>query len=89
MASAKFLKLNDDSGKDNPGVWNNICGSSCTRHTMKLNSHVAQNIFLTAFTWGDRGIPEECIAKDNELFHTLVVSKLDNVFVWNFGDFQL
>ena len=40
-ASAKFLKLNDETQKESPGIWEGVCGPDCTRHTMTLTSEVA------------------------------------------------
>lgn len=85
-SSSKFLKLNDESQAQNPGKWDGVCGKKCTRHEFSLTSDVDQTVYLTAFTWGDKGIPEQCEAEDNDLFHALMVSKIDDVMVWNFGD---
>ena len=42
MTEVKFLKLDDDSNKDNPGKWDGICGKKCTRHEFTLKSDIAQ-----------------------------------------------
>ena len=41
-ATTKFMKLDDDSQKENPGIWTGICGETCTRHTMTIKADVAQ-----------------------------------------------
>lgn len=88
-ANARFLKLDDKSHAENPGNWEGVCGSTCTRHTMTLKADVAQTIYLTAYTWGEMSIPDNCEKSDNNLFHAIVINKVDNVFVWNFGDYNL
>ena len=89
MSSAKFMKLNDESQKTSPGIWEGMCGEECTRHTLTLKSDIAQTVYLTAHTWNDRGIPDRCTDSDNEKFHAIMVNKLDNIFVWHFGDYPL
>ena len=46
-------------------------------------------VYLTAHTWNDRGIPDKCTDSDNEKFHAIMVSKLENIFVWHFGDYPM
>ena len=88
-ANARFLKLNDKSQLQNPGIWEGVCGSQCTRHTMTLKADMAQTIYLTAYTWDERGIPDDCEKQDNNLYHAIVVSNLQNVYVWNYGNYQM
>ena len=44
---------------------------------------------MTAFTWNDRIIPDKCEEKDNGLYHSLMVSAFNNIFVWHYGDYDL
>ena len=44
---------------------------------------------MTAFTWNDRGIPDKCEDKDNQLYHSLLISSFNNIFVWHYGDYDL
>ena len=83
------MRLNDNSAKDNPGTWNGVCGSSCTRHTMSLKSDVTQTVYLTAYTWDDTGVPASCFDSDNNLDHAMLISKFDDIFVWNQGSYAV
>lgn len=56
---AHFLKLNDQSAAENPGVWS-WCGPSCTRHYLDLTSSVAQTVYVTAHTWDKRCTADIC-----------------------------
>ena len=56
---------------------------------MTLKSDIVQTIYLSAYTWDERGIPDECEKDDNSLYHAIFVNKIDNVFVWNYGDYQM
>ena len=59
--SDHFLKLNDDTAAENPGAfwW---CGEECTRHTITVtnDAEVTQNVYITAHTWDDRQMADEC-----------------------------
>ena len=86
----RFLQLEDDSQKKSPGVWEGVCGTKCTRHTLTLKATEAQTIYITAHTWNDRGIPDKCEEGDNNaLYHAIHVSKLPSLYTWNYGEFQL
>lgn len=57
--NASFLKLDDNSQAENPGVKSN-CGPECTNHSLTLTSAVDQTVYLTAHTWDKRGIADSC-----------------------------
>lgn len=50
---------------------------------MTLKADVSQLVYLTAYTWDDTGVPEKCFETDNNLDHAMLVSKVDDMFVWN------
>ena len=56
-AQAKFLMIDDNSSTKGTIEF---CGPTCTKHSFKLTSTVKQKVFITAHTWQDRGISEEC-----------------------------
>jgi len=56
---------------------------------MTLKSDVVQKVYLTAFTWNDRGIPDQCQDKDNGLYHAIAISTLPNTYIWNFGEYEM
>ena len=88
-SSARFLYRNDQSQAEHPGVWEGICGSSCSRHIMTLKSDIDQTVHLTAFTWDARGIPDQCISEnDSQLYHSMYIeSKYPaDLFVWHYGE---
>ena len=60
MASARFLKTLDESQAENPGKWVGVCGPKCTRHELTLKSDVDQTVYVTAYTWGRKSVPDEC-----------------------------
>ena len=83
------MKLDDNSQAQNPGIWQDVCGASCTRHTLTLKADMDQTVYLTAFTWNDRVIPDQCQNKDNGLYHGLKLSVFDTKFIWNFGEYEM
>ena len=88
-SSAKFLKLSDKYDAANPGVQTETCGPACNRHTMTLRSDIDQTVYLQAFTWNERGIPDKCQLEDNQLRHSMIVEGRPGPFVWNYGDYML
>ena len=86
-AQAKFMRKNDESQAENPGTWAGVCGPTCTRHVLTLKSDVSQTVYLTAFTWGRKSIPESCEVKDDgTLKHAVKTSKMDEPAAFSFGD---
>ena len=83
------MRLNDKSLSENRGVWEGVCGSKCTRHTMTLRADVAQTVYLIAHTWDDTGLANKCLESDTGLNHAMLVSKLEDIFVWNQGSYPL
>lgn len=63
-----------------------VCGPKCTRHELTLKSDVDQTVYVTAYSWGKKSIPEECEQKDNGLYHAILVDKIDKPQIFNFGD---
>ena len=87
-ASAKFMKLDDTSQKDNPGITSE-CGEECTRHTLTLRAEEDQTVYFTAYTWNDRIIPDQCQIDDNGLYHVAKISALETKFIWNYGQYEI
>ena len=55
--SDHFLMLGDARKKNGSWTW---CGSTCTRHHIKVTSDVDQTGYLTVHTWEPRSQPYEC-----------------------------
>mmetsp|Transcript_3792 Transcript_3792/g.4355 ORF Transcript_3792/g.4355 Transcript_3792/m.4355 type:complete len:171 (+) Transcript_3792:1096-1608(+) len=55
-----FLKLNDTTKPNGTKSW---CGAKCTRHKIAVWSKVAQQVYVTANTWDNRGSPGKCNEK--------------------------
>lgn len=82
MSRAAFLMLNDDNLKpkyyatydnDYEGTWTNFCGDGCTKHKMTLKSTKDQTVYLTAHTWDDRGIADECEVDTKDVKHSMYI----------------
>ena len=89
--SDHFLKLNDDTAADNPGgFW--WCGQECTRHTLTVtnDAEVTQNVYITAHTWDDRQMADECEHLwGRQEYHSIDHRLLDMVQVFYYGALQL
>jgi len=70
--TASFLKINDQSAAENPGV-NRFCGAKCTRHQLVLSSEVDQNVDITLRTFSDRHFSQRCEQWGRRLTHMLCV----------------
>ena len=58
--SAHFLMLNDNTQAENPADEAWWCGTDCTKHTVTVKSDVAQTVHITAHTWDDRCMADQC-----------------------------
>ena len=74
-----FLMLDDNTGENGSWSW---CGETCTRHEITISSAVAQEVYVTAFTWEKRSYPEEC-QKTNKVHSIYMV---DDFTVYTFKD---
>ena len=74
--TASFLKLNDTTGANNSSPAS-FCGEECTEHKFTLTSAIEQEVWITAHTWDDRCMAEQCLSKWNENFHGLFVTGQD------------
>lgn len=52
---------------------------------MTLTADEDQLVYLTAYTWEDRGIPEMCRKDSMKLNHAIQVSSLDAIYTWEYG----
>jgi hypothetical protein len=60
---ASFLKLNDTTAANWEGSW--WCGTDCTQHEFTLTSSVDQEVWLTAHTWDERCMADQCKTGSN------------------------
>ena len=66
--------LNDNRKPNGQWTW---CGTTCTRHQIKVTSEVDQTAYVTVHTWEPRSYPYEC-RKRNKM-HS----------IYRFGDFTV
>ena len=54
-----FFLMLDDQTKNQPGIMPN-CGKDCIHHKLRVVSDVDQEVWITAHTWSDHALPEQC-----------------------------
>mmetsp|Transcript_30626 Transcript_30626/g.37838 ORF Transcript_30626/g.37838 Transcript_30626/m.37838 type:complete len:152 (+) Transcript_30626:1471-1926(+) len=72
--------LGDREGSKGKWSW---CGATCSRHSLKISSEVAQTVYVTAHSWEKRSYPEECQHKN--LVHSIYLEGDTTVYTFRNG----